>query len=222
MKTTIKRSAIATLLLLVFSLAGLAQKRTTQATLYRQFVPSTITLKDGRKLKQPLTNVFLKNSSLVYLKGEYTMEANMDNIAVVEFKDRKFININNQLAYLVDSVGQNAVYRIDLFDMVSYKAQLRNNINISNIEIGEMVSTTSVDLNNEEDYKFPVFPEFYFLYNGQYVKAHEREISRRLPKDGDLKRKYKTAIGMKNFSWTDETSLVVLLKAITPDSIKEP
>lgn len=210
-----RKNVITALLTIAFTLTCLAQKRTTQATLYRQFVPSTITLKDGRKLKQPLTNVFLKNSSLVYLQGEYTMEANMDNVASVEFKDRKFYNINNQLASLVDSVGKNAVYRVDLFDMVAYQGQIRNNINISNLEIGEMVSSTTVDLNNEDDYKFPVFANYYFLYNGEYVKAHEREISRRLPKDKEMKRKYKTVIGMDNFSWTDEASLVTLLKTIS-------
>lgn len=215
----IMRSLLTALLAMVLSTAGLAQKRTTQATLYKEFKPSTITLKNGRIIKQPLTNVFLKNSSLVYLQGEYTMEANMNNVAAVEFKDRKYININNQLAYLVDSVGQNAVYRIDLFDMAAYKAQLRNNVNISNLSIGDMVSTTTVDLNNEEDYKFPVIANFYFLYNGEYIRAHERDISRRLPKDNEVKRKYKTVVGLDNFSWIDPASLVALLKAI---STQEP
>ena len=53
------------------------QERTTMATLYREFKPSVIYLTDGRKLNQNLTNVFLKNSSLVYLKGTFTMEANL-------------------------------------------------------------------------------------------------------------------------------------------------
>ena len=43
------------------------QERTTMATLYPEFKPSVIYLTDGRKLNQNLTNVFLKNSSLVYL-----------------------------------------------------------------------------------------------------------------------------------------------------------
>jgi hypothetical protein len=74
--------------------------------------------------------VFLKNGSLVYLNGEYTMEANMETIAAVEFDDRKFININNQLAYMVDSVGSNILYRIDLLDLNAYNQNIRNNINI--------------------------------------------------------------------------------------------
>ena len=69
-----------------------------------------------------------------------------------------------------------------------------------------------------EDYKFPVVPRFYYFYNGECFKVHEREISRRLPNDKDLKRKYKTIIGLDSFSWTDNESLVQLLKAITTNN----
>ena len=178
-----------TILLTMFVMAALvctAQQRTTQATLYKQFKPSVITLKTGRTINQSHTNVFLKNGSLVYLNGEYTMEANMETIAAVEFDDRKFININNQLAYMVDSVGSNILYRIDL-----------------------------LDLNSEDDYKLPIFSHYYFFYNGEFVKVHERDISRVLPKDKDLKRKYRTIIGMDDFSWNSDNSLMKLLKAIT-------
>lgn len=208
-----------TILLTMFVMAALvctAQQRTTQATLYKQFKPSVITLKTGRTINQSHTNVFLKNGSLVYLNGEYTMEANMETIAAVEFDDRKFININNQLAYMVDSVGSNILYRIDLLDLNAYNQNLRNNINISNMgfESGA-ITTTSMDLNSEDDYKLPIFSHYYFFYYGEFVKVHERDISRVLPKDKDLKRKYRTIIGMDDFSWNSDNSLMKLLKAIT-------
>ena len=57
-----------------------------------------------------------------------------------------------------------------------------------------------------------------YFYNGECFKVHEREISRRLPNDKDLKRKYKTIIGLDSFSWTDNESLVQLLKAITTNN----
>jgi hypothetical protein len=210
-------------LMALMSIGISAEERTTSATVYRQFKPSVITLKSGKTLKQSLTNVFLKNSSLVYLQGEYTMEANMDNIQAVAFDDRHYININNQLAYFIDSVGANKLYRIDLLDIVSYNQQLRNNINISNMgfENGG-ISTTTMDLNSEEDYKFPIFSNYYYFYNGEYVKVHEREISRRLPKnDKELRRKYRTIIGLDSFSWTDEPSLMKLLEFITVGPAKE-
>ncbi len=207
------------ILLTMLTLAGLtctAQKRTTQATLFNEFKPSVITLMNGHKVKQQFTNIFLKNSSLVYLQGEYTMEANMETIAKVEFEDRTYININNQLAYMVDSVGSNQLYRIDLFDMVAYNQQIRNNINISNMgfENGAITPTT-MDLNGEDDYKLPIFSHYYYLYNGEFIKVHERDVSRALPKDKDLRRKYRTIIGLDTFSWNDSKSLMQLLEAIT-------
>lgn len=204
------------LLMLASFTASAQEKRTTQATLYRQFKPSVITLTNGKTIHKQFTNVFLKNSSLVYLQGDYTMEAAMENIAAVQFDDRKYITIDNQLAYLVDSVGRNAVYRVDLFDMEAYQAQLRNNVNISNLSLSEMINVTTVDLNNEDDYKFPVFAHYYLYYDGEFIKAHEREVSRRLPKDKDIRRKYKTTIGLDTFTWNNDASLVTLLKAITP------
>ena len=211
------KKLILTTLLVVFSLGLFAQQRTTQLTLYKQFKPSTITLKNGKKIKQEFTNVFLKNSSLVYLQGDNTMEANMANIAKVEFDDRSFTNVNNQLAYIIDSVGSNILYRVDIFDLEAYNQQLRNNVNINAIPsfTGDMISTTATDLNNEGDYTLPVFPHFFILYNGEIIRAHEREVSRHLPKDKEVNRKYRTVIDMKGFSWTDNKSLSDLLKAIT-------
>ena len=217
---TMNKKLILTTLLVVFSLGTFAQQRTTQLTLYKEFKPSVITLKNGHKIKQEFTNVFLKNSSLVYMQGDNTMEANMANIARVEFDDRTFTNINNQLAYMIDSVGNNILYRVDIFDLEAYNQQIRNNVNITAIPsfTGDMISTTTMDLNNEGDYKLPVYPHFYYIYNGEIIKAHEREISRRLPKkDKEIDRKYRTVIGMKGFSWTNNESLVQLLKAITKE-----
>ncbi|MBQ3630505.1 MAG: hypothetical protein II949_04650 [Prevotella sp.] len=209
MKTTLIAlfSAVATL-------TATAQERTTQATLYQQFKPSVIYLTDGRKLTQNLTNVFLKNSSLVYMKGSFAMEANMGNIARVEFDDRQYEVVEKQLAQVVDSIGGNVVYRVDYLDMDAYQAQLKNNINISNLSLGEQISTTTVDMNNEEDYKFPLVHKYYMRYGGELFPVHEREIWRRLPKDKDVRRMFKTIISKRDFSWTSDASVSELLKAI--------
>ena len=204
------------LLMLTMGAVGtLAQKRTTMATHYRDFRPSMITFTDGRRLPQPLTNIFLKNSTLLYMKGEYAMEANMDNIVAVEFDDRNYRNINGQLGYFVDSVKSNSLYCIELFDQDSYERNLRNNVNISSLDLSnDQMGTTTVDLNTEEDYKFPVIPKYYYRLNGEWVKVHERDLWRRL-KDKEKRRLFKTVVGSDNFSWVDPESLVSLLKVIT-------
>ena len=208
------KKQLLTLLLALSAISATAQERTTMATLYREFKPSVIYLTNGKKLNQRLTNVFLKNSSLVYLQGTYTMEAKMDNIRRVEFEDRQYDVVENQLATMVDSIGDNCIYRVDYLDLESYQTQLKNNINISSISLGDQISTSTVDLNNEEDFKFPLVHKYYMRYNGEIFQVHEREIWRRLPKDKDVRRMFKTIIGEPNFSWTDDDSVVRLLKAV--------
>lgn len=212
---------IITLLTLAMPLLAAAQERTTMATLYREFKPSKIYLSDGRTLAQSLTNVFLKNSSLVYLKGTYTMEANMDNIRRVEFDDRQYDVVERQLAMVVDSLQGNIVYRVDYLDMEAYQAQLKNNINISSMSLGDQISTSTVDLNNEEDYKFPLVHKYYMRYGGETFPLHEREILRRLPKGKEVRRMFKTIIGQDSFSWTSDASVSELLRALVNASGKE-
>ena len=189
-----------------------AQVRTTKLAVYKQFKPSTIILKDGRELKQPLTNIFLKNSSLLYMKGDQSMEANMDNIVSVKFDDRQYIKIDTLLCYLVDTVGHDALYRATIIDIPAYQQQFRNNQVITSMSLGDQISTATVDISTEDDYKFPLIDIFYYRYNGKFVRTHERNLGRILPKD--KMRMLKTFVNLPDFSWTDEQSLLKLLKAL--------
>ena len=189
-----------------------AQIRTEKLTVYKQFKPSTIMLKDGRELKQPLTNIFLKNSSLLYMNGTNSMEANMDNIISVKFDDRQYIKIDTMLYYLVDTIGNDALYRATVMDMPAYYQQLRNNKVITNIDFGDQIQTSHIDISTEDDYKFPLIDLFYYRYNGEFVRTHERNLGRILPKE--KQRMLKTFVNLPDFSWTDEESLLKLLKAL--------
>ena len=211
---TMNRLFVLLLFLAMAVTEGMAQKKTLYATRYKEWRPSVVTFADGHQSRQSLTNVFLKNGALLYLQGEYTMEANMDNIVAVDFPgDRKFVAINKQLAYMVDSVGKNAVYCVELFDQDTYERNLRNNIVISNLDLGDQISTSTIDLNNEDDYQLPVFRHFYFLYEGEFIRVHERELFRKLPKE--KRTLMKRIMAVPDFSWQHEESLVMLLKAIT-------
>ena len=209
----IRRLFFVVLSIVCFALGSFAQKRTVMPVVYRQYRPAVITFTDGHKSKNMYTNVFLKNGSLLFLKGEVPMEANMDNILAVDFEDRKFVSINKQLGYLIDSVGSNALYCIELFDKDTYERNLKNNVNISSMDLGDQISMSYIDLNNEEDYKLPVFRYFYFLYKGEFVKVHERELSKKLKKEG--KTMMERIVALPDFSWQNEKSLMQLLKAIS-------
>ena len=209
----IKRKLLTAVLTLA-SMSIVAQQKTTLPTHYREYRPSVVTFTDGHQSNQQFTNVFLKNSSLLFLSSNTAMEANMSNIVRVDFADRSYINLNGQLAYLVDSVGANKLYCIELFDLDSYERNLRNNVNYTDISLaGDNIGTTTVDLNNEEDYKIPVVPHYYYYYQGTFVRVKDREVWRKLPKA--KRRQYKTIVSSDDFSWVKPDQLMLLLKSIS-------
>jgi hypothetical protein len=53
---------------------------------------------------------------------------------------------------------------------------------------------------------------FFYRIDGKFVKCHERNLQYILNKD--RKRIVRTFVSMKDFSWTDEESLMKLLKAL--------
>ena len=190
-----------------------AQDITHNFTLYDEFKPGTIHLADGRKLKNPLLNIFLKNGALLYKSGKLTKEANMDNIVGVDFDDRKYVKIEDELAYIVDSVGENRLYCSTLIDVEAYKTLQKNNVNISNLSLGDQISYSTIELEKQDGIQMPIINHFYYLYNGKMIRVHEREIGRLLPKD--KRRLYKTVISQDKFSWVKAESLMQLLKVIT-------
>lgn len=208
----------ALLLIIVFAvLTASAQVKTTNLTVYKEFKPSEIQLKDGRLVRQSMTNIFLKNSSLLYLQGTTPMEANMDNIISVKFDDRLYLKIDTVLAYFIDSIGSDALYCATVIDLPSYQRHLRNNVVISTLGVGNGgVTPSTMDLNTDEDYKFPLIDLYFYRINGQYVKCHERNLQYIL--DKEKKRIVRTFCSMNDFSWNDRKSLLKLLKALQTTS----
>ena len=190
-----------------------AQDKTYGLTVYKSYQPATITLVDGRTIKQPLANIFMKNSSLLYLsKTGVTMEANMANILSVKFDDRQYAKIDTLLAYQVDTIGHNALYCATVIDLVAYQQNLKNNQVITDISLGDQLSTTTVDLSNESDYMFPLINLYYYRLDGKFVRCHERDLGRVL--DKEKKRMMRTYMALPDFSWTDEKSLLKLLEGL--------
>lgn len=188
------------------------QDRTTKLTAYEEFKPSTITLTDGRKLKEKFTNIFLKNSSLLYMSGTVTKEASTANIQSVEFDDRFYVKIDSLLAYQVDTIGGDALFRATIIDQVAYLQNLKNNQVLTNISLSSQMTTTSIDLNNENDFLFPLIDIYYYRLNGKYVRCHDRPLGNALSKE--KKRILRTFVHMDDFSWSDEKSLMELLKRL--------
>lgn len=195
----------------------LAQDKTFGLTVYDSYRPATITLTDGRTIKHPLANIFLKNSSLVYLSNTgVTMEANMSNILYVKFEDRQYYKVDTLLAYVVGTVGNDALFCATVADMQAYQQNLRNSQVFTDISLGDQLSTTTVDLSNEGDRMLPLVNIYFYRFGNdadkKYVRCHERTLGRVLGKE--KKRMMQTYLSMPDFSWTNEKSLLDLLKGL--------
>lgn len=201
-------------IIMVFAVQTLfAQESTNRLTVYENNKPATITLTDGRKVKLSHANVFLKNSSLLYLNKTGTvMKANMANIVSVKFDDRQYIKIDTLLAYQVDTVGHDALYCTTVIDMTAYRQNLKNNQTFTNISVGDQLSTTSVELGSETDVILPLMKIYIYRLGNKYVRCHDRTLGNKLSKD--KKHIMQTYIAQPGFSWTNEKSLLELLKGL--------
>ena len=205
------------LLSLIISLSASAQEVTPQLTAFPEFRPATVFMNDGKKMDIPMANIFLKNSSLLYLSGDLTKEANTKNILRVDFKDRSYIRIDSVLAYEVDSVGPKVLYCAKVLDLKAYKQLLRNNSNITNLDLNDLSSMnmfqfSTIDVQDTKDIQFPVIPLYYYRLNDKFVLVHERHLKRALDKEN--RRRMESVMNLPGFSWTDEKSLLKILEII--------
>ena len=212
-----KKLVLSATVLLMAALKVAAQEVTPQLTAFPEFRPATVYLADGKKMDIPMANIFLKNSSLLYLSGELTKEADTKNLLRVDFKDRSYIRIDSVLAYEVDTVGANALFCAKVLDLNAYKQMLKNNSNITNLDINSLTSMnmfqfTTIDLQDFKDIHFPVIPLYYYRINDKFVLVHERHLKRFFDKED--RRRMESVMNLPGFSWTDEKSLLKILEVI--------
>jgi len=206
------RRKIDLLVFLLFLTSPIYAQETAALTVYKDFKPATIFLSDGRKLKVSLANIFLKNSSLLYKSGDQTKEANLKTLNSVQFPDRIYFKVDSLLAYQVDTVGQQALLCAQVIDLEAWRQNLINNSVYSSMDIDEMFSYTKADVADERDLRFLKVNLYFFRLDGKYVLADERHLKRAL--DKKKKRLMEAVMMDQSFSWTDEQSLLKLLKVI--------
>lgn len=208
---TMKRYLLQTFLLVVACLACHAQKETSAVTAYKDFRPATVYMTNGKKVKVAMANIFLKNSSLLFMKGEHAIEVTMKTINRVDFSDRSYFRLDTLLAYRVDTVADNALYCAELLDIKTFRDRIQNNQKYSSLDLGEVFGYTTVDLGEENS--FPVNELYFFRVNGKTVLAHERTLKRALNKE--QRNMMASIMSYEEFKWTDPQWLKRLLKAIT-------
>ena len=200
--------------------AQIPSGRSKTVTMFKDFQPAIIKLKDGKQSLHKQTNIFLKNSTLVYKKvptGEI-MEASMPIVAGITMGERNFINVKNQLAEVVATEGKASLVRIRIIDVETMKGEYLNNSTITNSSmlddlnagrlIGESMSTTRVDGADDEE-PYPLMDTYYYVAGNKVTLAHERAVKLVIKKD--QRKDYQIAISM-DFNWARQEDLVKLLK----------
>ena len=212
-----KKLVLSAIVLLMAAMRVAAQDVTPQLTVFPEFRPATVYMADGKKMEIPMANIFLKNSSLLYISGELTKEANIKNLLRVDFKDRSYIRIDSVLAYQIDTVGSNALFCAKVLDLKAYQQLIRNNSNITNLDLNDLSSMnmfqfTTIDLQDTKDIHFPVIPIYYYRIGNKFVLVHERHLKRAFDKEN--RRRMESVMNLPGFSWTNEEYLLKILEII--------
>ncbi len=179
---------------------------------FDEFHPAVITMNDGQKLSVSQANIFLKGSVLLYKNGKSVMAANMDNISKVDIDGSHFMRIDTLLAEVIDTIGQDLLLCATVIDVHAFKTMLENSREITNLEIRDMVSVSSIDLIPDEDKHYPLAKYYFYFIDGKALTVNERSLATIVPKD--KRRIFKSIISFPDFSWGNPQSLKRLLKAI--------
>ena len=209
-----KQRTLLIALLLGMVLGASGQIALSRLTAYNDFRPAIAHLVDGKTLNLPLANIFLKNSSLLYMNNNGTaMEADMRNLTGVDFEGRSYVRIDTVLAYRVDTIGTSALYCAWVIDLKAFRQAVKNNTNITNLDLSfnTMLGYTTVQVGEEET--IPVIPLYYYKIDGKYVRVHERHLKRFFNKE--QRRRMESVMELKGFSWTDEKYLMQILQVIS-------
>ena len=200
--------------------AQIPSGRSKTTTMFHDFQPAIIKFKDGKESVHKQTNIFLKNSTLIYKKmptGEI-MEASMPVVAGLTIGERNFVNVKNQLAEVITTEGKASLVRVRTIDIETMKGEYLNNSTITNSSmlddlsagraIGESMSTTRIDGADDEE-PYPLMDTYYYVAGNKVTLAHERAVKLVIKKD--QRKDYQIAISM-DFNWARQEDLVKLLK----------
>lgn len=208
-----------TIFMLILAIActcqAIAQTSNTthRVTAFKEYQPAIVTLTNGKVVRVNMANIFLKKSTLIY-KGmnDKPMEALIDNIKCVDFKNAHYDKIDTLLACRIDTLGKITLYKVTKIDIDALKGQILNNRTMTNIDFGDNMLTTQTIDDNQEDQEYPIANNYYYLIKGKLIQANDHTIDRFIQKD--KRQMYMAIINGPDFSWTDNASLSKILKVL--------
>ncbi len=185
---------------------------------FDEYLPAKVYMSNGKVIQPRQANVFLKNATLLYKQGAVDMQANMEQIVSVSFGNVNFIKINEQLAYVVDSIiiskdKEDLLLCTRLIDMDAYQQQVVNSQQLTNLTLGDNIGMTTTDVAEADMLELPVVNHYYYRINGKFIKVHERNIKRIVSKE--KYRLIRSITGLPDFSWGNEKFLIQILGIIS-------
>lgn len=203
------------IIVLSFATTCMAQTSNTthRVTAFKDYEPAIVTLTNGKLIKVNQANIFLKKSTLIYkgINGK-PMEAFIDNIKCVDFKTAHYDKLDTLLACRIDTLGKITLYKITQIDVDALRGQIINSRSMTNIDFGDNMLSTQVLDSNADDQEYPISNNFYYLIKGRLVQANDHTIDRFIQKD--KRQIYNAIINTPDFSWSDNESLIKLLKVL--------
>jgi len=211
MKSNLFSAALGLMLASMFSLADaqVPAGRSACTTMFEEFFPGVVTLSNGHKSKQSQLNIFLRESTLVFKRGNQIMEAEMPTIQAVEIAGHQFINVRNILAEViaVDSLSDIKLVKVRTVDVEAMRHEALDNSTVDHLSLTSIDAlnvSRRFDGENTEPYLL-MDTYYYLLADGKQVQADERSVKDKI---GKKKRKDLEALVEYNFSWGDPNSLV--------------
>ena len=141
-------------------------------------------------------NIFLRDASLIFLKNDKKMKANLLNVIEVAFGDTVYRKAGEQLGRVIAEKNGNYLVEITTVDMEAMREAERRNENTSFLDLPEFnifIETDGDYYGNTIEPKFPLKAVYYFLKGGVPFKASESEFKKHLRKE--KKKEFKEYFG---------------------------
>lgn len=179
-------------------------------TQYKDFQPAKIYMMLGDTIKAS-ANIFLKNSTLYFMRGSLMMQADMRNVVSVDFGDKQYVKIDTLLAAVVGNYKGNQLLCSRQIDMDAFGAIKRNASIVTNMDfsLNNYLNVQKLETSNGDE-EFPIHRIYFFHYNGKYVRVNDRDLYKYVPKE--KRGVFNTVTQMDEFDWYNETWLMKLLK----------
>jgi hypothetical protein len=200
-------------LIIIFAHGQSSVEMSKYATQYKEFQPAKIYMMLGDTIKAS-ANIFLKNSSLYFMRGSLMMQADMHNVVAVDFGDNHYVKIDTLLAVVVGNYKGNQLLCTRQIDIEAFITMKKNATMVTNMDfsLNNYLNVQKMETSNGDE-EFPIHRIYFFYYNGKYVRVNDRDLYKFIPKE--KRGVYNTITQMDEFDWYNETWLMKLLKYIS-------